>query len=214
MLKTKIIYLGFMILTFASGAIIAGIWLASRHNAETEKIAEAKLNETKNLEPKNQTSGRKEQDFYQLSESEREYRSDHTIRPRSEYSGIIGRLSEFVNLFGKSKTNTFYISKVESDDDGNPETNDEYVYVYWKEDKGILILYPPFDVEDVAYYDWVYAMRRLNLAEGIVETEDEVGNSDHKVTRVFAKKLLDKCVNHGTKVVIDKTKFKNQEIKK
>ncbi len=195
--------------TFAGGAITASFWFVSRQNVQPEtKIAEVKLVETKTPESEVQKTERTVQDCYQVGVDERRYDVHHYVRPRAQHSDIIGRLAEFVELFGKSRTNTFYISKVESDVDGNPQTNDEYVYAYWKEDRGILILYPPFDVEDETYYSWVYGMRRFDLAKGIVATEEEVGNSHYRLTKAFASELLDKCVKHGVKITIDKTKFK------
>lgn len=204
-----LLYLCITLLTFVGGAITASFWFVSLQNVQSEtEAADAKPIETKFQKFENHKPEQAVQNYYQLSESERSYRTDHTVRPRAQHSDIIGRLAEFVELFGKSRTNTFYISKVESDDDGNPETNDEYVYAYWKENGVILELYPPFNIEDVTYYSWVYGMRNIDLAKDVVETEEEIGGSNYLVTKAFVNELLDKCVKHGVKVTIDKTKFK------
>jgi hypothetical protein len=208
-IRRLFLYLCITLLTFAGGAITAGFWFVSRQNIQPKiKVENVKANETKIQDSETQRVEKAAQDCYQVGVDERRLGIRHYVRPRAQHSDIIGRLAEFVELFGKSRTNTFYISKVESDDDGNPQTNDEYVYAYWKEDNGILILYPPFDVEDETTLGWFYDMRRFDLAKGIVATEEEVGNSHYKLTKQFADELLDKCVKHGIKVTIDKTKFK------
>lgn len=126
------------------------------------------------------------------------------VRARSDYSNILGRLSEFVSLKGESKKNTFYISNIESYDQCNktPQENCRYVYVYWKEDNSILILYPPFDREDNTYYEWVYAQRRIDLRKDVVPTWKEVGMTNHLVPRREANAMIEACLSSGIKAVI------------
>ena len=132
--------------------------------------------------------------------------SEDPVRPRTDYSNILGRLSEFVELKGKSKKNTFYISKIESDDQctKKPRDNCRYVFVYWKEDNSILILYPPFDREDHTHYDWVYSMRRIDLKEDVVPTWKEVGMTNYLVPRSEADAMIRACLSSGIKFVIER----------
>lgn len=191
--------------TFLCGAACAGVWFVANRNQSNENSIETiKLTEEKSNTKLSETISVND---HQFSPEEIKYRSDHTIRPRSKHSDIIGKLSEFANLYGKTETNTFYISEIKVDEDGDSETNDEYVYVYWKEDNGILILYPPFYIEDVTQLSWFYDMRRIDLAKHIVRTQDEADRSNRLVTREFANALLDKCVKKGLKVTIDKSNF-------
>lgn len=165
-MRRLFLYLCITLLTFADGAIFAGFWVVSRQNVQPEtKIADVRPVETKISDSEIQRAENAAQDCYRVGVDERRLGTRHHVRPRAQHSDIIGRLAEFVELFGKLQTNTFYISKVESDDDGNPKTNDEYVYAYRKEDKGILVLYPPFDVEAETTLGWFYDMRRFDLAK-------------------------------------------------
>ena len=208
-MKNLFLYLCITILTFAGGGVTASFGFVSRHNVQPEiKAADFRPLETKTSDSEIQRAENTAQDCYQVGVDERKLGTRHYVRPRTQHSDIIGRLAEFVELFGKSRTNTFHISKVESNEDGNPQTNDEYVYAYWKENNVILVLYPPFDVEDETYYSWVYSMRGIDLAKDVVATEEEVGGSNYLVTKAFVNELLDKCIKHGVKVTIDKTKFK------
>jgi len=146
-----------------------------------------------------------EEDF-QVTEDERRLGIRHYIRPRSQYSGTFGRLSEFVDLKGKSKRNTFHISQIEAVDEQCDEKSNyvcSYVYVYWKEDNSILILYPPFDKEDNTYYEWVYLMRRIDLVEDVVPTWNEVGTTNYLVPKVEAQEIIRKCFASGIKIVIE-----------
>ena len=208
-MRRSYLYMGIMVATFASGAMTASFWFGSPQTVQPEiKVVDFESRGIEIQDSETQRVEKAAQDCYQIGVEERRLGIRHYVRPRAEHSNIIGRLAEFVELFGKSQTNTFYISKVESFDDGDPQTNDEYVYVYWKEDEGILILYAPFDVEDETTLSWFYSMRRFDLVKGIVATEEEVGVSHYKLTKETANRLLDKCVKHGVKVTIDKTKFK------
>lgn len=184
-------YFSVALLTFAMGAAVAGVRFASRQPAP--QPAQPK--------PKTEVTDSTSEEYFQMNEDERRLGIRHDVRPRSEYSGIFGRLSEFVELKGKLKKNSFYISRVEVEDAGH-----SYVHVYWKEDHSILILYPPFDKEDNTYYDWVYSMRRIDLAKDVVPTWKEVGTTNYLVPKSEAQEMLRKCLASGIKIVIEKPK--------
>ncbi len=87
--------------------------------------------------------------------------------------------TSFSTLFGKAKKNTFYISRIETDDN-----KVFWLYVYWKEDNSILTLCPPFDKENESYLPAVYGRCR-ELGKNIVQTE-EIENFRKLITRRIA----------------------------
>jgi hypothetical protein len=112
----------------------------------------------------------------------------------------VGRLSEYVEKFGRSRVNTFYKSEPENDGAS------EWTYAYWKENSVVLIIGPPYNVEDATLLEQEY-FKSIDLKTGVVATEEEVGGSNYLVTRAFANDLIDKCVKRGLKVTIDKSRF-------
>ncbi len=207
-MKRLLFYFFITLLTFAGGALTASFWFVSRQSVQSEtEVPEIKSVEAQIQESQTDRVEKAAQDCYQVGVDERKLGIRHYVRPRAQHSNIIGQLAEFAELFGKSRINTFYISKVESDDDGNLQTNDEYVYAYWKENNIILILYPPFDVEDETTFNWYYD-KGIDIKNDVVATEKEAGTSNYLVTRSFVNELLDKCVKRGIKVTIDKSNFK------
>lgn len=140
------------------------------------------------------------EEYFQIGENEKRIGIYHKVRPHSDNSSLNRQLSEFAELFGKSRKNTFYISKIETDNN-----KDFWVSVYWKEDKSILILYPPFDKEDELYYNYFYA-KRIDLVWDVVPTEKEVGTTNYLVSKTWAKEMISKCISSGNKVTIEKRK--------
>jgi hypothetical protein len=131
--------------------------------------------------------------YYQANEDERRLGIRHDVRRRSEYSSIFGQLSEFVELKGRTKKNTFYVSKIKSTDDQCNEKSKyvcRYVNVYWNEDNCILTLYPLFDREDNTYYEWIYSMRRIDLIKDVVPTWKEVGTTNYLVPKAEAQEMI------------------------
>jgi hypothetical protein len=177
------------LLIFASGAAAASVWFVPRQPSPQQISSNANV----------KVASPGSEEYFQMTEDERKLGIRHYVRPRSDYAGIFGRLSEFVDLKGKSKKNRFYISKVEVEDDTH-----SYVYVYWKEDNSILILYPPFDKEDSTYYEWVYSMRRIDLAKDVVLTEKEVGTTNYLVPKAEAQRMIRKCLASRIQITIQK----------
>ena len=207
-MSPRITYLMISVVCFLAGSGISYLLLSLSEPPQIPEVMNQRVDQTikqverstSSAEPASDNGAEK---FFRLYGDER-MRDGHQWIRRTSTSDLAGRVMEFANQFGKSRINTFYIAKPESDS----EFQDEYVYVYWKEDNGVLILYPPYNVEDVTYYSWVYSMRRIDLKEDVVATEKEVGTSNNLVTRDWVKEILKKCV-HGTKVVIDATKSRN-----
>lgn len=122
----------------------------------------------------------------------------------------MGRLSQIADEYAKTPVNTFYISAPQSEDTPHekivgydPTVDYGFIYAYWKEGNSILILYPPYNVEDVTYLSWAYSGRRIDLSRDVMN-EDDPNWGQSSITTKGVKMLLNLCVKKGTKIIIDK----------
>jgi hypothetical protein len=145
-----------------------------------------------------------DEDYYQIGDDERALGIRHSRMPRSDFSNIFARLNEFVRHEGRKGANTFYVSRIETPDVCKNVRDDacRYVSAYWKEDNSILTIESPFDIEDGTYYEWSYAMRRIDLIKDVVPTWREVGTTNYLIPKSEARKLLNDCKSTGIKIVI------------
>jgi hypothetical protein len=145
----------------------------------------------------------------QRVEKEAEPNEIKFVRPRSDYSigsgdDLLELFRELAELSGKTKKNTFYISKIEMIEiNGN---RDFELYVYWKEDNSILTFPLPFNKADEGHLRIVYGDRK-ELNKNIVKKEEEIGNSRKLVTRKIADELIEKCFSSGQKIIIESGKL-------
>jgi len=188
---------------FCVGAAVATGWFVLR-----ERRARRSENNPVLLNNAASTATQPPEEYFQVGRDERSLGIRHYVRPRSAYSGILGRLSEFVSLKGRTKKNTFYISKIERDEkycDGSSDDTCSFAYVFWKENNSILILYPPFDREDETYFEWTYSMRRIDLTKDVVPTWKDAGTTNHLIPKSEARSLLKTCLTSGIKTVIERS---------
>jgi hypothetical protein len=147
------------------------------------------------------------EDYYQMGDNERTLGIKHYPISRSDYSNIFARLNEFVmhEETPPKRTNTFFVSKVETDENCTLVNDDacRYVYAFWKEENSILIINSPFDEEDSTYYGWSY-LKRINLSKDVVPTWKEVGWSTYLIPEAEAKRLLHECKSNGIKIMIER----------
>ena len=115
----------------------------------------------------------------------------------SDLSRIVSMLNQLVESKGQAKTNTFYVEEVNEEELGSVFTR-----VYWKEDKSIIILTPPYDAERFSL-EWTYS-RRIDLIHDVVPTEADIGTSNYLVPRPWIKDVLNKCERNGMRVTIAK----------
>ena len=106
-------------------------------------------------------------------------------------------LNQLVESKGKAKTNTFYVEEVNEAAPGGESTT-----VYWKEDKSIIILIPPYDAENFLS-EWRYS-KRIDLVHDVVPTEADIGTTNYLVDRAWVNDVLNKCRRNGVKVIIGK----------
>jgi quinol monooxygenase YgiN len=116
----------------------------------------------------------------QRADAEARQNEIKSVRPSAEYS--IGSRDDLMELFrklvessGKKNSNTFYVSKIETDG------NNFWLYVYWEEDNSILTLPLPFDKTDETYLVSVYGNR--------------------KQLNEHSEELVEKCVSTGMKYI-------------
>ncbi|MBP6002294.1 MAG: hypothetical protein KA746_02560 [Pyrinomonadaceae bacterium] len=151
------------------------------------------------------------EDFFKVFGDPR-YRTGHTWKRRTPEADTMGRLSEIADEHARGPVSTFYISPKQMDDTDpskiqgyDPSIDYSYIYAYWKEENSILILYPPYNVEDVTYLSWAWDLRRYDLSRDVKkETDPTWGQSS--ITPEGAKELLRLCMDKGVKIVIDKSR--------
>jgi len=115
----------------------------------------------------------------------------------SNLSRIVSMLNQLVESKGAAKTSTFYVEEVNDEELGG-----EFTRAYWKEDKSLIILTPPYDAE-TSSLEWTYS-RRIDLVHDVVPTEADVGTSNYLVTRPWIKDVLRKCQRNGVTLIITK----------
>jgi hypothetical protein len=122
------------------------------------------------------------------------------VNRHPDYPEILTMLKDLVARFGKTKLNTFFISPVIH------ENQHERTYIYWKQDKSILILDLPLQrpLENESAL-WLYTGKtRIDLVTGVVSTEEEQGFSTFLVSKPWVDKILKDCVVNGRKINIHK----------
>lgn len=158
------------------------------------------------------TAGNEEvEDFFKVFGDPR-YRTGHTWKRRTPEADTMGRLSEIADEHARGPISTFYISPKQLDDTDpskiqgyDPNVDYSYIYAYWKEENSILILYPPYNVEDVTYLPWAWDMRRYDLSRDVKKESDPTWRMS-SITPKAAKELLKLCVDKGVKIVIEKSR--------
>lgn len=156
------------------------------------------------------------EDFFRIYGDPR-MRTGHSWIRRTPEADTMGRLSEIADEHAKGPVSTFYISANQTDHADmeniagyDPKENYDYIYAYWKENNSILVLYPPYNVEDVTYLSWAYSTRRIDLSKNVKKAGDPTFG-ENSVTPEEAKRLLSLCVDHGVKIIIDKSHRKTRE---
>lgn len=116
----------------------------------------------------------------------------------SNMSRIASMLYQLIEYEGVVKSNTFYVLEVEDDTRGG-----EFAQVYWKEDRSVMFISPPYDAENFSF-EWLYS-KRIDLDHDVVPTDADVGSSNYLVPRPFIQDVLKKTVRNGVKITIVKS---------
>ena len=113
----------------------------------------------------------------------------------SNTSRLVSMVNQLVESEGTAKTNTFYIQEVDDEQRGG-----KFAQVYWKEDRSVIFITPPYDVENFQY-EWTYS-RRIDLDRHVVPTESDVGTTNYLVPKRWIEEVLASCVKNGVKITI------------
>lgn len=104
-------------------------------------------------------------------------------------------LNQLVESKGIAKTNTFYVQEVDDEQRGG-----RFAQVYWKEDRSVIFLLPPYDAEDLGL-ELMY-IKRIELDHDVVQNESDVGTSNYLVPKQWIDTVLESCVQNGVKITI------------
>ena len=113
----------------------------------------------------------------------------------SNTSRIASMLNQLVESKGIAKTNTFYVQEVDDEQRGG-----RFAQVYWKEDRSVIFLLPPYDAEDLGL-ELMY-IKRIELDHDVVQNESDVGTSNYLVPKQWIDTVLESCVQNGVKITI------------
>ena len=120
--------------------------------------------------------------------------------PPPSHSSNTSRLASMVNQLveskGIAKTNTFYVQEVDDEQRGG-----RFAQVYWKEDRSVIFIPPPYDAENFAL-EWTYS-RRIDLDHDVVPNESDVGTTNYLVPKQWIEEVLASCVQNGVKITIN-----------
>src|SRR5829696_1195010 len=111
-------------------------------------------------------------------------------RPRfhtSNTSRIVSMLYQFVESKGTARTKTFYVEEVDDEQRGG-----RFAQVYWKEDRSVIFISPPYDAEN--FEPELTYLKRIDLDRDVVPTEADVGATNYLVPRPWIQDVLKNCV--------------------
>lgn len=114
----------------------------------------------------------------------------------SKTSRIAAMVNQLAESKGIAKTNTFYIQEVDDEQRGG-----RFAQVYWKEDRSVLFILPPYDVENFQL-ELTY-IRRIDLDHDVVPNESDVGTTNYLVPKRWMDEVLASCVQNGVKITIN-----------
>lgn len=114
----------------------------------------------------------------------------------SNTSRIASMVNQLVESKGIAKTNTFYIQEVDDEQRGG-----RFAQVYWKEDRSVLFILPPYDAENFEL-ELTYS-KKIDLDHDVVPNESDVGASNYLVPKVWMEEVLASCVQNGVKITIN-----------
>ena len=104
-------------------------------------------------------------------------------------------LNQLIESKGTAKTNTFYVQEVDDEQRGG-----RFAQVYWKEDRSVLFILPPYEMENFEL-EWMYS-RRIDLDRDVVPNESDVGTSTYLVPKRWIEDVLKSCLQKGVKIRI------------
>ena len=114
----------------------------------------------------------------------------------SNTSRIASMVNQLVESKGIAKTNTFYIQEIDDEQRGG-----RFAQVYWKEDRSVIFILPPYDPENFEL-ELTY-IRRIDLDHDVVPNESDVGTTNYLVPRHWIEEVLASCVQNGVKITIN-----------
>jgi hypothetical protein len=124
---------------------------------------------------------------------------------------VIPALEELVASRGKTRTNHFYIGRVEEFDGGHSS-----VLVFWKENNALVLWESQRgfgrDGNPDARYDLSQSRRYWRLDKDVVPTLDDVGWSSFLITKHDARTWVHDCVRYGRRFVIKRTARSNKSL--
>ena len=124
---------------------------------------------------------------------------------------VLPALKELVSSRGKTRTNHFYVGRVEVLDGGNHS-----VLVFWKENNALVLWEPEHgfgsDGNADARYDLSQSRRYWRLNKDVVPTLDAVGGSSFLITRRDARQWVRDCIRHGTSYVLTRKTRSNNSL--
>jgi hypothetical protein len=124
---------------------------------------------------------------------------------------VIPALKELVASRAKSRTNHFYVGRVEEFDGGHSS-----VLVFWKENNALVLWESQRgfgrDGKPDARYDLSQSRRYWRLDKDVVPTLEDVGWSSFLITKQDARTWVRDCVRYGTLYVIHRTARSNKSL--
>lgn len=113
------------------------------------------------------------------------------VEMHKSFNDIVETMQTLAKFKGSSyKRNTIYISNVMDNGRG------EFAYAYWKEDNSLTILNLPLILplkKDSLEHDWLTTKARIDLRNGVVPTEEDIGGSSYLVDRPWVNKIKKLC---------------------
>lgn len=111
-----------------------------------------------------------------------------SVRKHPDYAQLTKALQTLVDEKGKSRSNTFFVSKIVETDSGS-----NHAWIYWPQANAIILMEPSRGHD--AKYDLLWSRRFLDLKTDVVPNEAEIKGSSFLLAKDEAMKIVASCKN-------------------